>query len=209
MAGNQTFSDDDFTPDSSSLYWDIDSYNGNVRWIANNSEWKRIKDQFADGHSLFGSGGITPTDVIQGDLGNCWFLSAIGSLAEWPGKIEQLFLNTEDDLNSQGIYAVNLYTLGVPHTIVVDDWLPLFQGWDGGYTTMFTEISKDSSLWAPIIEKAFSKYHGNYQHIEAGWPEVAATTLTGGPGNTWWHSQISMEDLWAKMLEHENSNDVI
>ena len=37
--------------------------------------------------------------------------------------MESVFLNTE--VSANGIYGVNFYTLGVPHTVIVDDYLPL------------------------------------------------------------------------------------
>ena len=39
--------------------------------------------------------------------------------------MEKVFLNEDNGLNAAGIYAVNFYTLGIPHTVVVDDYLPL------------------------------------------------------------------------------------
>lgn len=64
-------------------------------------------------------------DVRQGLLGNCWFQAAASALAEVPGRMEQVFLNESSELNAAGIYAVNIWALGVPHTVVVDDHLPL------------------------------------------------------------------------------------
>ena len=66
---------------------------------------------------------MTPADVRQGSIGNCWFLSAISALSEEAGRIERVFVN--DEKSDRGIYAVNFYTLGVPHTVVIDDYLPL------------------------------------------------------------------------------------
>lgn len=102
-------------------------------------------------------------------------------MADVPGRLENTFLNNDNELNAAGIYGVNLYTLGVPHTVIVDDWLPLEQMWDGTYKTIFTHVGDDSSLWGPILEKAFAKYHGNYEHIEGGDPRRAGRTLHGGP----------------------------
>ena len=86
--------------------------------------WKRASEVFSD-HTLFGSKGVTPQDMRQGTIGNCWFISAASALSEVPGRVEKLFLNANNEVSKAGIYAVNFYTLGVPHTVVVDDWLPL------------------------------------------------------------------------------------
>ena len=75
--------------------------------------------------SLFGTDGITPNDIMQGALGDCWFMSAASALAEVPGRMEKVFLNSDNKLNKAGIYAMNFYTLGVPHTVIIDDYLPL------------------------------------------------------------------------------------
>lgn len=39
--------------------------------------------------------------------------------------MQKVFLNTESTLNAKGIYALQFHSLGVPHTIVIDDYLPL------------------------------------------------------------------------------------
>ena len=68
-----------------------------------------------------------------------------------------MFLNEQQELNDAGIYAVNLFTLGAPHTVVVDEWVPIKHG-----NTMFSKVAHDGAMWMPILEKAFAKYHGNY-----------------------------------------------
>ena len=80
--------------------------------------------QFAE-NSFWGSDGITPMDIRQGALGNCWFMAAASALAEKPKRLENIFLNNSEEMNKDGIYAVNLYSLGVKHTVIVDDYLPL------------------------------------------------------------------------------------
>ena len=50
-------------------------------------------------------------------------MAAASALAEKPRRLETIFLN--DELNTNGIYAVNVFTLGVPHTVIVDDYVPL------------------------------------------------------------------------------------
>ena len=76
---------------------------------------------------------------------------------------------------------MQLYALGMPMTVVVDDYLPAFEQEDGTFTTLFSELSADSPLWTVIIEKAFAKRYGNYEHITEGVPSEAIRALTGNP----------------------------
>ena len=64
-------------------------------------------------------------DIRQGAVGDCWYMTAASALAEKPKRLEKIFLNVDTETNKNGIYAMNLYALGVPHTVIVDDFLPL------------------------------------------------------------------------------------
>ena len=130
--------------------------------------------------SLFGKNGVTPEDMVQGFIGNCWFISGVAALAEFPGRVEKLFLNNKNELSTTGIYGINIYTLGFPQTIIVDDYLPLIKRGDK-YDTLYAELSEDGAIWGPIIEKAFAKRFGNYEHIISGIPSEAVKMLTGAP----------------------------
>ena len=62
--------------------------------------WKRAS-KIAGEHTLFGNNNaVSPLDIRQGGLGNCWFLSAASALAEVPGRLENIFLNNDNELNS-------------------------------------------------------------------------------------------------------------
>ena len=87
--------------------------------------------------------------------------------------MEKIFLNTNNEISANGIYAVQFYTLGIPHTVIVDDWLPLKPVNNGEYGTLFAKVSEDSAIYGPILEKAFAKYHGNYKHLIGGDPGMA------------------------------------
>ena len=118
--------------------------------------------------TLFGREGIHPGDIRQGAIGNCWFISAASAVSEIPGRLEKVFLNNSNGLSKNGIYGVNIYTLGMPHTILVDDYLPLAADRysdNTSYRTLFSHVGKDKSVWGSILEKAFAKYHGNYDHL--------------------------------------------
>ena len=88
-------------------------------------------------------------------------MAAASALAEKKSRMESVFLN--DAVSANGIYGVNFYTLGVPHTVIVDDFLPLYT-YKSKYYAPLGDISVDGALWGAILEKAFAKYHGNYEH---------------------------------------------
>ena len=71
------------------------------------------------------SGQLTNLDVNQGAIENQYFLAAVAAIAEKPERIQNIFLNCSNEMNAAGIYGVNFYTLGVQHTVIVDDYIPM------------------------------------------------------------------------------------
>jgi len=90
-------------------------------------------------------------------------------------------------LSPNGIYGVKLWTLGVPHTTIVDDYLPR----KPNGKNRFANDGDDKSIWAAIIEKAFAKNFGNYYHlVELRFITIdAMRTLTGAPYETIYHAR--------------------
>ena len=93
-------------------------------WIDESFGWTRIPD--LGDVTLYGSDDLNPNDINQGQLGNCWIISAVSAVAEHGGRIKNLILN--DSISQSGIYGVNMYALGVPYTEYVDDWIPTMYG---------------------------------------------------------------------------------
>ena len=90
--------------------------------------WERASDKYPD-YTLWGESGISPNDIAQGGIGNCWVLVGLSALAEYPERIYNIFHNTEK--SEHGVYAINIYALGIPHTTYIDDYLPY--KFDGSY----------------------------------------------------------------------------
>ena len=199
------FTDSDFKADYSSLDWaewgEQELYN--KRSII---EWGRAQDVFP-GKTIFGNG-ISADDINQGGLGNCWFLSAISAIAEKPGRMEKVFLNKQNYQNKAGIYGFQFHSLGVPHTVVIDDYLPL-QTSGSTKKTVFTKLGDDNSLWGALIEKAFAKYWGNYGHIVGGDPALATRTILGTPWEKVKHNEKSVDELWEFINGHANTDNIL
>ena len=89
-------------------------------------------------------------------------MEAAGSISEQPKRLMQVFKNTE--LSESGIYALTLYALQVPITIVIDDFLPI----NRAIELMAGKVGIDGSLWGLLLEKAVAKLHGDYHALISG-----------------------------------------
>lgn len=206
------FTDDTFSfPDS--IHWPdvpIDQYS--LAGQEERIEWTRISNRFwTEDYSMWGENNIEPDDSIQGQLGNCWLHVAGISIAEQPDRIRDLFL--VDEKNSAGVYAATMYLLGMPITVVIDDYLPLEDTWEG-LNPVYGEIGDDKALWGPILEKAFAKYLGQYEAIDAGIGAYGIEVMTGSPFTRFWHDEAMdneeiYEDLWKALVDSDAKRTMI
>jgi hypothetical protein len=147
-------------------------------------EWMRPHDLFADSfwqkaHAhLFNT--IEPTDIKQGNLGDCWLLSSLAALAEFPEVVQYCFV--DDDVNPSGKYTLRLFDTsrgarGRWMEVVVDDLIPAIRGSSSRKEPCFAK-SVDNEFWVCLLEKAFAKYCGGYNQLSGGFPALALTALT-------------------------------
>ena len=122
---------------------------------------------------------VSPGDVGQGLLGDCWLIAAIAALAEWPKRVYSLFGVDGNPQygNEVGGYVINHTKHGIWKRTVVDDFLII-----RGVSPMFARNrTHPAELWVPLLEKAWAKVHGGYKNLECGKPNNALTDLTGSP----------------------------
>ena len=123
--------------------------------------------------------------------------------------MESVFLNNENKISEKGIYGVNFYTLGVKHTVIVDDYLLVKSDGAGGWKTHGSKVGLDGSLWGAILEKAFAKYTGNYEHTIGGNPALSLRTLYGSPEEYVKHKKLTAAALWTKLTAAEARGDIL
>ena len=127
---------------------------------------------------------IAPSDIKQGQLGDCYFLCVLACLAERPNRIRKLFLDSE--INEEGVYGVRMMDSGKIKEIVMDDYFPCH------YSQPCFSQAKGNELWVMLLEKAYAKLHGSYERIEAGFPHNAMRDLTCCP--SYYYSLTDMEE---------------
>lgn len=83
-----------------------------------------------------------------------------------------------------------MYALMMPVTLTIDDRLPMKKG---SSRALYANIGRDKSVWGPLYEKAFAKYHGSYEALVGGLPGAALNTIAGSPGVTIRSDRISTD----------------
>ncbi|EEF38998.1 calpain, putative [Ricinus communis] len=186
--GETHFTDQEFPPNDQSLYLDPENPPLKLQVV---SEWMRpgeiVMENRPDSCPCLFSGSANPSDVCQGRLGDCWFLSAVAVLTE-VSQISEVIITPE--YNEEGIYTVRFCIQGEWVPVVVDDWIPC----ESPGKPAFATSRKGNELWVSILEKAYAKLHGSYEALEGGLVQDALVDLTGGAGE-----EIDMRSAQAQI----------
>mmetsp|Transcript_11281 Transcript_11281/g.25901 ORF Transcript_11281/g.25901 Transcript_11281/m.25901 type:complete len:423 (-) Transcript_11281:120-1388(-) len=148
---------------------------------------------------------VDPNDVNQGGLGDCWILSSMAALAEFPGSITKLF--SPQTLAPDGRYTIRLWSWAEKawKNIVVDDRLPVdFTG----SACKYAKISGCGEIWPCLLEKAFAKYSGGYSKINGGNPAFSLASLTGCPDIIQLVKSKTEDGVWQYFAPKWSSDDV-
>eukprot|EP00357_Protocruzia_adherens_P011223 CAMPEP_0115030694 /NCGR_PEP_ID=MMETSP0216-20121206/37993_1 /TAXON_ID=223996 /ORGANISM="Protocruzia adherens, Strain Boccale" /LENGTH=823 /DNA_ID=CAMNT_0002408007 /DNA_START=44 /DNA_END=2515 /DNA_ORIENTATION=+ len=131
---------------------------------------------------------IEPNDIKQGALGDCWFMSALASLAERPALVERLFITKE--YNQNGVYRVKLCKNGEWVSVTIDDFFPCYPKG----SPIFSR-AQGNELWVLLLEKAYAKLHGNYLLLRGGFASEGMIDLTGCPCASYVFSDDNVQEL--------------
>ncbi|EDQ89661.1 uncharacterized protein MONBRDRAFT_8020 [Monosiga brevicollis MX1] len=144
-------------------------------------------------HFFLFEGGIRPDDIIQGQLGDCWLLSALSSMAEYPEAIRNCFVQNE--YHPRHKYRVKMWDIRTKSWlhVSVDDYVPVKKGTSRPY---FTD-PQGRELWVFLIEKAFAKFHGGYAYLDGGRSPWAWHVLTG---DNVFSFKLNQPDVWSTFL---------
>jgi hypothetical protein len=142
--------------------------------------------------SLF-VGGPAYSDVVQGAVGDCYFVAALADVARYsPQVIQQMFTD-----NGDGTFTVRFYNNGVANYVTVDRALPTTSAGRATYASfggVYTSTSNE--LWVALAEKAYAQMNAagwlghaaanSYAGIDGGYSDLAIEHISGtGAGWKW------------------------
>ena len=136
-------------------------------------------------------------DINQGEIGDCWFLAPLASLAENPHYFDKVVPRGQDfDKDYFGGFRFRFYRFGEWHEVVIDDKLPTRNG-----RLVYLRAKEQNEFWSPLLEKAYAKFYGSYAAIEGGISMDAAVDFTGGIPQVI-HIEKDLDELGSEQLFH-------
>ncbi|XP_063775008.1 calpain-13-like [Pseudophryne corroboree] len=137
-------------------------------------KWKRPSELHRDARFLVDGASIF--DIVQGEIGDCWVLSAVGALTLHRRFLENVVPKDQEFTQKYaGIFHFRFWQYGEWVDVVVDDRLPFLNG-----RYLSVQPRKNNEFWPSLLEKAYAKLRGSYQNLHWGFISEALVDFTGG-----------------------------
>lgn len=170
LKSGKLFEDDKFPANDSSIYRFRNFYGKPIIW-------KRPYELFSD--PKFVVDGIVPTDLDQGQIGNCWLIAAAASVLNVPEYFKRNIPENQtfDKGNYAGIFHFRFWYYGQWVDVVVDDKIPVNQN---NQLIFCKNLVDKNEMFGPLLEKAYAKISICYEFLIGGFSKNAMIDFTGG-----------------------------
>ncbi|XP_064488464.1 calpain-8-like [Ornithodoros turicata] len=123
--------------------------------------------------------GESTSDVMQGDIGDCWMLVAMANLALRKDLFHRVVPEGQSFENDwyAGIFHFCIWKDNRWIDVVVDDRLPVSPATG---KLLATRSNCSSEFWSALLEKAYAKLHNSYGALVGGGSAEAMEDFTGG-----------------------------
>lgn len=109
-------------------------------------------------------------DIQQGDLGNCYFVASLSSIAHFKKNLERMIPRFKEYSEKSKMFEVHLFESGKSIKILVDNLFP----------KVFIKPVKNN-ISPMILEKAYAQAYGNFSILKVGHSCDSLRDLTGAP----------------------------
>ena len=146
--------------------------------------------------------GAHSNDVLQGSLGDCWFIGAMSVLAIDDKNISCKIgdqLDNRKSLSDQeahellsgvypslfhhfakfGLYVIRFFKDYKWRYVIIDDRLPCYGEANQDPQLIFASCDDQNEFWVPLIEKAYAKLHGTYAALISGVTDDGLVDMSG------------------------------
>ncbi|XP_052084483.1 calpain-5-like isoform X2 [Mytilus californianus] len=204
----ENFTDPEFSPNSKSIFFSRSD--DDIKWIRPGELCRYPK--LIEAFSAF--------DLHEGELGNTWFVTAIGTLILYRDIVEKVIPNLKkqewkgalDKSDYTGVFQFRFWRFGETITIVVDDQLPTKNN-----KLLFCHSRTREVFWCSLLEKAYAKLFGDYESLTDGDAIDALVDFTGGFGEkiNLLHPNIDLKDesirgsMFGKLKEAMENKSLI
>ena len=146
---------------------------------------------------------VTVDDIKQGDIGDCYFFSAVGALCDIPYFFNKLFHIKER--TGEKIYGVYFFLNGEWRLVLVDSYFPYKI--EKNVKKFSFSCSFKREIWVSLLEKAWAKVNGCYARIACGgFCYEAFDVLTEAYTEHIYIMKDKKEELWKKMKSSLKKN---
>nr|XP_037285831.1 calpain-5-like isoform X2 [Rhipicephalus microplus] len=196
LKSGQPFVDPSFPADASSIY---------VRGQGSQVQWRR-PSELCSQPRLFADS-IASSSVCHSRPANAWFITVCTVLIHDQELLAKVFPDAKKQewragKKHPGVFRFCFWLLGSWIEVLVDDHLPVVEG-----TLYGCRSQAASEFWAPLLEKAYAKFLGCYELLEACSLSDALVDMTGAAAE---HLELAVggyardpalqEQLFSKML---------
>ncbi|KAK7866739.1 hypothetical protein R5R35_003159 [Gryllus longicercus] len=152
--------------------------------------------------------GPSHMDIIQQNLGDCWFLAAATVVAQHPELIHQV-IPADQPLygkDYKGILIFRFWNVGKWTRVYIDDRLAVTKN----KHLLYGKCTRKNEFWLPLLEKAFAKFHGGYPRIQGGFCDEAFLCLTGYICQRFFlKSSVKEKELFGTFTREIQNNSLI
>lgn len=155
------------------------------------------------------SRGASSLDVMQGNLGDCWFISALVLIAIRDDIFGNLICEDRfPEFEKYGLYVFRMFRNCKVHYVVVDDKVPCMERSNGQCIPAFARNRNPNEFWVSLIEKAYAKLNIRYINLTSGFIDEALQDLSGlAPEMIRFNAEIDRDVFWEtfKSLSYNDS----